>query len=83
MQTFTSEFVSHWVFHSYGLVPNFGKKFSELLNYKWRLQPVVSHFKDYVSYKKITKETSPSTLKEKRKTKQNNHAVRVITHGLL
>ena len=30
-QTFTSEFDSHWVAHSYGIVPHPSKQLSELL----------------------------------------------------
>ena len=32
-QTYTSEFESHWVPHSYGLVPHLSKKLSKLLQY--------------------------------------------------
>ena len=32
-QSFTSEFDSHWVPHSYGLVPHLNKKLSKFLNF--------------------------------------------------
>ena len=37
LQTYTSEFESHWVPHSYGLVPHLSKKLSKLPPYSYDL----------------------------------------------
>ena len=55
-QTYTSEFESHWVPHSYGLVAHLSKKLSKLLLYYlrvkyWIVEEICSHLNSIENYK--------------------------------